>query len=78
MARRKKYPTGPVDPLYLEKQRAMLRRRNRYVMLLNDNERAALETYCERFHVRAKSALFREAVMAKILSELDENHPTLF
>ncbi len=47
MARRKKIPG--VDPAYLEKQRELLLRKNRYV-----------------------------AIMTKILSELEENHPTLF
>ena len=28
--------------------------------------------------LRKNRALFREAIMSKILSELDENHPTLF
>lgn len=78
MARRKKTVSGPVDPLYLEKQRAALLRKNRYMLLFNDSEMSAIETYCDRFHVRTKSALFREAIMDKVLSELDENHPTLF
>ena len=76
MARRKKIPG--VDPAYLEKQRELLRRKNRYVLYFNDSELAAIDEYCTRFKVHAKSALFREAIMAKILSELEENHPTLF
>ena len=39
---------------------------------------AAVDEYCSRFKVHAKAALFREAIMSKVLSELDENHPTLF
>ena len=38
----------------------------------------AVNEYCSRFKVHAKAALFREAIMSKVLSELDENHPTLF
>jgi hypothetical protein len=67
-----------VDPAYLEKQKQMLLRRNRYVLLFNDSEMAAIDEYCTRFKVHAKSALFREAIMTKVLSELEENHPTLF
>lgn len=76
MGRRKKIPG--VDPAYLEKQRELLLRRNRYVLYFNDSELAAIDEYCSRFKVHAKSVLFREAVMSKILSELEENHPTLF
>ena len=43
-----------------------------------ESELAAINEYCARFKVHAKSALFREAIMSKILSELEENHPTLF
>ncbi|MBO5595296.1 MAG: hypothetical protein J5917_00820 [Bacteroidales bacterium] len=76
MGRRKKIPG--VDPAYLEKQRELLLRRNRYVLYFNDSELAAIDEYCSRFKVHAKSVLFREAIMSKILSELEENHPTLF
>lgn len=76
MSRRKQIPG--VDPAYLSKQKALLLRKNRYVLLFNDSEMAAIEEYCTRFKVHAKSTLFREAIMEKILSELEENHPTLF
>ena len=76
MARRNHIPG--VDPAYLEKQKQMLLRRNRYVLLFNDSEMAAIDEYCKRFQVHTKSALFREAIMDKVLSELEENHPTLF
>ena len=77
MARKKKNIPG-VDPAYLDKQREMLLRRNRCVLRFNDSEMAAIDEYCSRFGVRTKSALFREAIMTKILTELEENHPTLF
>ncbi|MBP3202780.1 MAG: hypothetical protein J6M31_04135 [Bacteroidales bacterium] len=76
MSRKKTIPG--VDPEYLDKQRQMLLRRNRYVLLFNDSEMAAIQEYCSRFKVHSKSALFREAIMTKILTELEENHPTLF
>ena len=76
MAAKRKIPG--VDPAYLEKQKESLLRKNRHVLLFNDREMEAVDEYCQRFKVRSRSALFREAIMTKILSELDENHPTLF
>lgn len=76
MARRKNIPG--VDPAYLEKQRIQLLRKNRYVLLFNDSEMAAIDEYCSRFKVHAKASFFREVIMSKILSDLEENHPTLF
>ncbi|MBQ9893567.1 MAG: hypothetical protein IJM35_10490 [Bacteroidales bacterium] len=67
-----------VDPEYLDRERESLLRRNRQVIYLNDKEMAAVDEYCSRFKVRARASLMREAIMDKILSELEENHPTLF
>ncbi len=77
MARTKKNIPG-VDPAYLEKQRARLLRKNRYVLLFNDSEMAAIDEYCSRFKVHAKASFFREVIMSKVLTDLEENHPTLF
>ncbi len=77
MPRKKKQIPG-VDPAYLEKQKEMLLRKNRYMLYFNDSEMAAIDEYCSRFKVHAKATLFREAIMSKVLSELEENHPTLF
>ena len=74
----KKKNTGGVDPEYLKKQKASLVRRHRQVIYLNDSEMAAIEQYCDKFRVGTKAVLFREAIMEKILKELDDNHPTLF
>ena len=74
----KKRKIAGVDPAYLEKQKAALLRKNRYVLYFNDREMAAIEEYCTRFKVHAKASLFREAIMSKLLEELEENHPTLF
>jgi len=77
MAKKKKI-TGPVDPEYLQKQKAALVRKNRQVLYFNDSELAAISAYCSRFKVRSKSSLMREIIMEKIISELEDNHPTLF
>lgn len=76
MARKKKIPG--VDPAYLEKQKASLLRKNRQVLYLNDKEVEAIDHYCSTFNVTSKASFLREAIMEKVLSGLDENHPTLF
>ena len=78
MAKRKKKAIGGVDPEYLKKQRASLVRKHRQVIYLNDSEMAAIKVYCEKFRVGTKTVLFRQAIMEKVLSELEDNHPTLF
>ena len=74
----KRKNTGGVDPEYLKKQKASLVRRHRQVIYLNDSEMAAISQYCDKFRVGVKTVLFREAIMEKVLKELDDNHPTLF
>ena len=79
MAKTKKKKAGPaVDPEYLKKQKEALVRRHRQVIYLNDSEMAAIHQYCEKFRVGTKAVLYREAIMEKVLKELDDNHPTLF
>ena len=78
MARKKKSQHLSVDPAYYEKQRLSLLRRHRQVIYLNDLERGAIDEYCRRFNTRSRSALLRESIMERILSQLEENHPTLF
>lgn len=78
MAKKRKYTMSGVDPEYLKKQKEALVRRHRQVIYLNDSEMAAINLYCEKFRVGTKAVLFRKAIMEKILSELDDNHPTLF
>ena len=75
---KKKIKNKNVDPEYLEKQRASLRRIYRKSVLFNEKEKAAIEEYCRLFKISSKSALIRQSVMERVLSALDENHPTLF
>ncbi len=77
MARKKQSSPAP-DPEYLKKRKAALRRVHRQVIYLNDKEMAAVQEYCDRFGIKEKSSLFREAAMERILSQLDDCHPTLF
>ena len=78
MAKKKKNQGAGIDPEYLKKQKAALVRKHRQIIYLNDSEMAAIQQYCDKFRVSTKTVLFREAIMEKVLSELDDNHPTLF
>ncbi len=62
----------------MKKQREALVRKHRQVIYLNDSEMAAIQQYCDKFRVGTRTVLYREAIMEKVLSELDDNHPTLF
>lgn len=76
MARKKKI--AGVDPGYLDKQRASLKRTQRKAVFFNQQELAAIDEYCRRFKVSSRSALIRSSVMKHVLEGLEENHPTLF
>ncbi len=75
---RKKKNIPNVSPDFLEKQKAQLVRTHRQVIYFNDKEMSAIEEYCRRFKVSSKSAMLRQAVIERILTDMDENHPTLF
>jgi hypothetical protein len=75
---KKKKISSTIDPEYLKKQKEALVRRHRQVIYLNDSEMSAIQQYCDKFRVGTKAVLFREAIMEKILKELDDNPPTLF
>ena len=76
--KRKTKKSTAVSPDFLDRQRASLRRTHRQVIYLNEKELAAIDEYCRQFKISAKSALYRQAIMERILAGLDQNHPTLF
>ena len=78
MARRKKLPRTNVDPDFLLKQKEAQRRNRRQVIYFNSSERAAIDEYCRRLKITSRSALLRQIIMERLLTELDEHHPTLF
>ena len=78
VAGKRKRSSSGIDPEYLKKQKEALVRKHRQVIYLNDSEMAAIRRYCDQFRVNTKAVLFREARMEKVLSELDDNPPTLF
>ncbi len=59
-------------------RKSALRRTHRQVIYLNDSELAAVKEYCSRYSVKSMSTIFREATIERILSEMDDSHPTLF
>ncbi len=67
-----------MNPDIFQKSREALKRRHRQVIYLNDSEMAAVKEYCDRFGVKARSAIFREATLATVLEQLSDSHPTLF
>lgn len=78
MARKRSKKYSGVDPEYLDRQKASLRRVFRKSVLFNKKELEAIDEYCRRFKVESRSALIRKSVMQTVLSGLEENHPTLF
>ena len=78
MSARKKKTIPNVDPGFLEKQKAALVRSHRQVLYFNENEMNAIDEYCRRFKVSSRAAMLRQAIIERVLSDLDENHPTLF
>lgn len=67
-----------VDPEYLAKEKAALKRKYRKTVFFNERELAALDVYCKRLKVTSRSAIIRKAVMKEVLKELGENYPSLF
>lgn len=78
MVNRKKKRGKAVDPDFLDRQKASMVRSHRQVICLNDKELEAVNEYCRRFRIKSRAGIFREAGMEKILSAMEENHPTLF
>ena len=67
-----------VDPDYIRRHAESLKRNHRKTVLFNQQELAAIDEYCRINKVSSLSALIREAVMSRVLADLEENHPTLF
>lgn len=66
------------DPESLREKREASIRRHRKTILFNDKELEALDFYCEKYKIKSKTKFCREAIIATILRQLEENHPRLF
>lgn len=75
---KKKQGHSKVDPDFLNRQKAALVRKERQVVYFNEKEMAAIDAYCTKFKVHSKGSALRGIIMEKVLSELEDNHPTLF
>lgn len=75
MARKNK---GGIDVRYPDKEKAALKRNIRKTVFFNKHESDAISAYRKKFGLHSLSALIRQATMEHILTQLDENHPTLF
>ncbi len=53
-------------------------RKFRKTILLNEKELDAINRYCEKYKISSRSAFIRTAVMAHIMSDMDQNYPKLF
>jgi len=58
--------------------RFLLKRKHRHTIMLNDLEYKAMLEYCQKYKVKNKSQLIREALFSKVMKSMDEDHPTLF
>ena len=78
MAGKKTKKIVNVDPQYMARQAESLKRVHRKSVLFNARELAAIDEYCRKFKVSSRSALIRQSVMERVLTGLEESHPTLF
>lgn len=76
--KKSKKKSGSQKSAFLARHREQLRRKHRQVIYFNDPEMAAIAEYCDRFQVRHRSALLRDAIMSRILEVLDQNPSSLF
>lgn len=53
-------------------------RAHRISILLNDSEQRMLDRFCEKYGVKNRSRLVREALMRALLKKIDNDQPTLF
>lgn len=65
-------------PVSLAKDRSGLLRKYRKTILLNEKEWSAINQYCAKYKIKSKSAFIRNAVIAHIMEQMDENYPKLF
>ncbi len=66
------------DPEALRQKREASIRKHRKTILFNDKELEAIDIYCKKYKVKSKTKFCREAIIATILRQFDEDHPKLF
>ena len=53
-------------------------REHKISILLNESEQRMLDRFCDKYGVKNRSKLVREALMRAILKKMDYDQPTLF
>lgn len=66
------------DPETIRQKREAGIRKHRKTILFNDKELEAIDVYCKKYKVKSKTKFCREAIIATILRQFDEDHPKLF
>jgi len=61
----------------MQKREALIRR-HRKTILFNEKELGVLNLYFEKYKVKSKAKFCREAIIATVLRQLEEDHPRLF
>ena len=68
----------PVDAEVLRQKRYAFVRKHRRMILFNDKEMEVLNLYFEKYKTKSKTKFYREAIIATVLRQLEEDHPKLF
>jgi len=55
-----------------------LPRVHKTVISFNDREMAVIDHFCEKYKVKVRSRMYREAIITTILRQLEKDHPRLF
>lgn len=55
-----------------------LKRVHKKALLFNSLELEAINIYCSRYKIKNRSKFLREAIIAKVLQQFEQDHPTLF
>ncbi|HCY00156.1 MAG TPA: hypothetical protein DG754_08460 [Bacteroidales bacterium] len=55
-----------------------LKRVHRKALLFNSLELEAIDIYCSRYKIKNRSKFLREAIIAKVLKQFEQDHPKLF
>lgn len=54
------------------------RRRHKVTVFFNDKEMDAINAYCKKYKVEARSALIREFTVRGVMGKFLDDYPTLF
>ena len=70
--------TNPFDVKLRKSKEKDLLRKNKYSILFNNREMAAIEAYCKKYKVSNRSKFMRETIISEVLKKFEDDYPTLF